>query len=96
MWVSIPPSMLESQATSPEVEWFKVVEYLGLEPSSAFLQGMRGCPVPTPKNVGAFRSAAHCILKCIGAVSSHHDEVLVSPLGNDPRTYCVRARCSAN
>jgi hypothetical protein len=30
------------------------------------------------------------------AVSSHHDEVLVSPLGNDPRTYWVRTRCSAN
>jgi hypothetical protein len=51
VWVSIPPSMLERQATSPEVERFKMVEYLGLEPSSAFLQGMRGCPVRTPQTL---------------------------------------------
>jgi hypothetical protein len=29
------------------------------------------------------------------AVYSHHEEVSVSPLGNDPRTYWVRASYSA-
>jgi len=28
-----------------------MVEYQGLEPSTAFLQGMRGCPVRTPKTL---------------------------------------------
>ena len=34
-------------------------------------------PCPYPENVGAYRSAARCIVKRLGGVSSHHAHVLV-------------------
>jgi hypothetical protein len=50
-------------------------------------------PCPRPKYVGAFAPSGP-YREVPTAVSSHHDKVLVSPLGNDPGTFWLRASCS--
>jgi hypothetical protein len=46
--VSSPSSRGEKPATSPEVERFNLVEYVGAAPTSAVLQGLRGFLAHTP------------------------------------------------